>query len=742
MDEKNLTLPPELESSLDEFYAAPEPDPAFASRLDQDLQRRFREFSSPKRDSRRTFMQTLRARPVLAFIIAILALLALTGFAYAIGRLTGFIPGVGFVEDVQSALEEPVVVKREDAGIGEPNLTENLNGLAAQDRGGVTVTIQEVVAETSRTVMIYKVTGLPPGLIGIEREQGQPENQVGQLPDKIRLPDGMILEIQGGSRCSGWSDSVQSALTCRLEFLPLPAGVSEFTLLIHRLQHALPGKLPEDWQIPIRLVPVSPSRMAGGVEEPDLHSQPVNGIRLVLLRTAQTPTDTALQFGLEWEGQKRIVHHTAPITMQDAQDRYYILSGGTEGRSYSAENPNFSSLASLVTAPVKAGEPFTFRMDWVIMSAFGQASLEFDPGENAQPGQEWTLNENVRAGGFDLHFTTARWKEAADGYVTLEFDIEAQEGITGVSLFPSGEQSSSGESGYDTFRGVLVSSVTLSALPAGPLELQIPEVLYKVEGPWEIVWEPSPVDFSPYPTVTPAPTRMAAPAPTLIPGEPLLSELEALLENGYTGYQKGPGWMHQVVDVEEAEDYGLDYGDTPVMPRHYLVESWVRLDKRGYAQTTMYVRKSLEGEFLSADINDGVVHFSLPEGRGGIGEDVYLAAPSYDLDLLTVLNGYVAGGATIRLENVLLDGKACQLYEVTQLYDLPQVFDGEPAPVQAIRFGAWVDPESGKVLQTQNGMDYMDGSSRVKATTRFLSLEKVETPPQEILDLLAKVVAP
>ena len=58
--------------------------------------------------------------------------------------------------------------------------------------------------------------------------------------------------------------------------------------------------------------------MAGGVEEPDLHSQPVNGIRLVLLKTAQTPTDTALQFGLEWEGQKRMVHHTAPITMNYA----------------------------------------------------------------------------------------------------------------------------------------------------------------------------------------------------------------------------------------------------------------------------------------------------------------------------------------------------------------------------------------------------------------------------------------
>ena len=207
-------------------------------------------------------MQSLRARPALAIIIAILALLALTGIAYAIGRLTGFIPGVGFVEDIQSALEEPVVVEREDAGMGAPNLSENSNSLAVQDRGGITVTIQEVVAETSRTAVVYKVTGPPPDLFGIEREQGQPEDQTGQLPDQIRLPDGTLLKIQGGSRCGSWSDGVRSALNCRLEFSPLPAGVDEFTLVLHRLQHSLPGELPEDWQIPVHLAPVSPSRMA------------------------------------------------------------------------------------------------------------------------------------------------------------------------------------------------------------------------------------------------------------------------------------------------------------------------------------------------------------------------------------------------------------------------------------------------------------------------------------------------
>ena len=46
---------------------------------------------------RKSLMQTIRTRPLLMIIIIILALLILTGIAYAVGMATGYIPGVGFV---------------------------------------------------------------------------------------------------------------------------------------------------------------------------------------------------------------------------------------------------------------------------------------------------------------------------------------------------------------------------------------------------------------------------------------------------------------------------------------------------------------------------------------------------------------------------------------------------------------------------------------------------------------------
>lgn len=57
-------------------------------------------------------MKALRARPILALIVVLIALSLLTGVAYALGRLAGFIPGFGFTSDIQSVylLSEPVEV--------------------------------------------------------------------------------------------------------------------------------------------------------------------------------------------------------------------------------------------------------------------------------------------------------------------------------------------------------------------------------------------------------------------------------------------------------------------------------------------------------------------------------------------------------------------------------------------------------------------------------------------------------
>lgn len=757
MIEMNPVLPPELNHALNSYYAAQNPAPAFAARLGQQLRQRQTDLLLLKKkpeikrlDTRRTFMHTLRTRPLLAVAVAILALLVLTGIVYAVAQLAGFIPGIGFVKDVRSVLQTPVAIERqvtptaanESIIVAAP--TDSTSAVTSQKRGVITVTIEQAVSETDRLVIAYKISGLPANYFGPEHTQKLLNDiQEEPAPEQVRLPDNTILKYLSGGGCEGAGDLATSWMSCQSIFAPLPKGVNEFTLEIQRLQDALPGELPEDWRIPIHLTQVADSGVPGGLQEPDLNSQTIGGITLHLLKVSQGPAQTAFQLGMEWEGQNRFVHHTAPFTLQDQRGRYYILSGGPDSGSYSNNTPNYSTLPSLVTVPIATSRPLTFRLDWVVMSVGGGGKLQFDPGKNAKLGQEWGLDEKVSVGGFDLHFIKARLKESPLGPITLEFDLEAPQDVTEVLLLTDAESISS-ESGYDHERGVLVSRVTLPSLPLQPVELTISEVLYKVTGPWQITWQPQQTDFSMVPSPTPAPTRMAVLAPTPLPDDqPLLADLQALLGRADAKYPSGPGWVHQEEEITQTPLTGeLDSGDLPEQPLQMRVDAWYHLDEDGYIQTSIYLRKTLDGKFISADINNGVYHFSLPEGRGGVDGEVYLEKPSYNSNLLSTLNGYISEGGTIRRENSVLNGVPCQLYEATLPYDPPQVFVGEAAPVQAMVYTACVDPVNGEVLQIQSWMKYTNGKLSSKDMTEFSPPEKVAVLSDEAQQILDKIIMP
>lgn len=215
---------------------------------------------------RNSFMQTLRARPVILVLVVILTLMLLSGVAYAIGKVTGYIPGIGLVD--QSAplrvLTEPVTITRD----------------------GITVTVEDVVLSIDKTVLTYKVEGIPsdayPGdeaadglpsysFSSAEVIEGTPEvtysntenNNYCYSDISLLLPDGFIViprSLQGG----GWMTGFEH----RIVYAPIQANVTGATLRISCIEGTVPGKLPENWEIPLRFTPVSP----------DMTILPVSGV--------------------------------------------------------------------------------------------------------------------------------------------------------------------------------------------------------------------------------------------------------------------------------------------------------------------------------------------------------------------------------------------------------------------------------------------------------------------------------
>ena len=194
---------------------------------------------------RKSLMQTIRTRPLLMIIIIILALLILTGVVYAVGMATGYIPGVGFVNP-----SAPIRV------LAEP---------VSQTQAGITVTIEQVIVDSERTVVIYKTEGLTIQAANSKGEGGG--NPFGSV-QLLRLPDGSTLKetsdigyggtpeplINNIHAEGGWPNYVS-----RLVYPPVSSDVNELTLLIPVLQNMPVGAAAENWSLTFRLKPAPPN---------------------------------------------------------------------------------------------------------------------------------------------------------------------------------------------------------------------------------------------------------------------------------------------------------------------------------------------------------------------------------------------------------------------------------------------------------------------------------------------------
>ena len=329
-------------------------------------------------------MQTLRAKPVLLFLVILLALTLLTGAVYAIGRSLGYIPGVGIID--QSAplrvLAEPVTMTRE----------------------GVTITVTEAVLSADKTVILLNVEGVP--------SKAYPNDElIGCMGNaNLRLADGTLLE-GGHIGAGGWTHFEN-----RLEYGPIPANVNEAALTFDCIGFTRAGALPENWDIPLRFAPAPPdirSRPSSNSPPPRRPTRPPP-MRRVRLPCPNTMTRSGIIFTLE-----KFVEVEGGYQLYGSLD----LSGATlpaqsyfstmdmirltdaNGNRIPFEEHAPSHRTTLFTTPTRSrgsyrtnqkafAAPLTLTLPWVEMQITPQVPFELDLGadiKSARPGRSTAI---------------------------------------------------------------------------------------------------------------------------------------------------------------------------------------------------------------------------------------------------------------------------------------------------------------------------------------------------------------
>ncbi|MCE5207180.1 MAG: hypothetical protein LLG42_02600 [Chloroflexi bacterium] len=350
-----------------------------------------------------------------------------------------------------------------------------------------------------------------------------------EYSDTAQAADGAWLETPAGERIDlsnwNWEPNQPDTKGIRLQFPPLPDGVSQMTLAF-----------PEGWRLPLTWIPASQSNLPDvhvvPYVEPDAEQTQVStaptdycveqhALRFCVLAATTTVENTSLLVdvqsdnpeispsslfqGLVWSTE------TDPVTLRDEQGNIFSMTD-QQGDI-------------LVFPPLAVGEQ---KVTLVIPAVLATVNIpdqiiRIDMGENPQPDQVVSLNADIQVLNTTVRFRKATFIGDGVNSLRLTLDAEPVETIDGITPFmldmgkPARVDDLYGSGNLAGSKDLFVELVRPQGKINGVLELPVVQATVMISGPFEFTFSLSqmtpqasptpaaanPDDFSPAPTPTP-----------------------------------------------------------------------------------------------------------------------------------------------------------------------------------------------------------------------------------------------
>jgi hypothetical protein len=478
MNERSST--PQFEESVHQSFGVPEIRSEFVDHVYGEL---MHQADVKSRKSRRF----LGLQPAWTVALAILTLIIIGTLVigpqrvYAeVVKLLGYIPGVGIVDQSTPirVLAEPVSVTRD----------------------GITITVTSATLTGDRTQIVYRIFGVPASAYPDR------EDISGCMPSEyLRLADGTQLAQINNS------------------YGTVPASVNEAVFVIPCIGNTLPGKVPENWELPLRFVPAPPDltvmpvieslpsqipSVAANSPTPEINPLAITkvldiGDKFILMgEFSYNPArDASLPAG-SWWAIKQV-----SITGADGQEVPQSYSNDLE-----IPTPTRPDVETwLYQLQKNFLPPVTITYAGEIISPVGpkeQAEFEFDAGPNPQDGGKWMVNQDFRLGGYDIRLVSI--ESGSEGY-SFNFKADPGASANAISVDIIGySPNCGGGGGGDQFPvefsvSVCYASITGSPeLPHGNLKAILNfQALTRQNKSFHAQWSPDTAQTGPFATSTP-----------------------------------------------------------------------------------------------------------------------------------------------------------------------------------------------------------------------------------------------
>ena len=413
---------------------------------------------------KKSFTTKIR-RPFVVVLLSLLFLLALTGAAYAIGNILGYIPGIGIVNSGGHfrILAEPV----------------------SQTRNGITITVSDALLGDDKALIVFNVDGIPAD----EYSPLEPFNTCFDL-EELRLPNGESLQISDGSSNP---NAGNTGFESRYTFASVPADISEATLFIPCIQGALAlGTLPENWELPLRFVPAPADMSMIPVVELTPSSGDANP-------TEQSPfavtkiIDTNDSYILIGE-----FDPPAPFQTDDwRSEMLHLTIVDAAGRTVNwqppfdidlpvSESPHKENWAVKFAKGFTPPLHITYTTRYVLPSNSVETySFEFDAGADPQPGQEWKVDQEFQLAGHAIRLTSITAGSTGYFFIFQTDDVRVNRLLAKIDGYPLVEDGGGvGIGGWSVYG-------SYSEIPTGKLKVILSDLYLNGETKdWTLDWQP------------------------------------------------------------------------------------------------------------------------------------------------------------------------------------------------------------------------------------------------------------
>ncbi len=423
---------------------------------------------------RKSFMQTLRARPLVAALITLLILLALSGVVYALGRSLGYIPGIGMVDQ-----SSPIRV------VTEP---------VSQTHHGITVTVTQVILDASQTIITFKVEGVSPS--AYQNLYPNSDNFCTQ-PPVLALNDHSILDYTEANAVGNpleqtWRfKSISTSENAVVFTVPCVVGLKKDIAPQPFVLHLNFADAPAQLTQSIQPVVTIPSPMSGKVEEFPY------GIVMVLEKAVALP-DGNILYGKFVDSDKQylsMVDHVIPSVLDSVGNAVEVRQVDPQ---QGAVGPYIFPFAYKTTSPLPSGSA-VFSVESIEVEVNLQVPVRFqvDVGQNPQVGQEWKIDQDVEVAGHKLHIDSVKAiSQNTDFGYTVTFiptDKDIVYLMTEIEnpIYPAAMvQGGGGLMGNGAEQFITSVSFYEGGLPSGVLDMVIGEMDIILHGPWKFTFQP------------------------------------------------------------------------------------------------------------------------------------------------------------------------------------------------------------------------------------------------------------